>query len=114
MWTNPTHSYGNLVCRIMTVGTFCSKGSYAFLKKGGSYALVACNYASRRRSKRPTIGVKDKFLIYETDVTTQLVVAGLSNTRDTFHLYFKYNFLLNYSSDLQSDYTVVFVTIKSL
>ena len=40
------------------------------------------------------------------DVTIQLVVADLSkpattpSIRDTIHIYFKYNFLLNYSSDL--------------
>jgi hypothetical protein len=53
----------------------------------------------------------------QKDVTTQLMVTGLSITssiRGIIHLYFKYNFLLNYSSDLRSDYTVVFVTIKSL
>jgi hypothetical protein len=48
------------------------------------------------------------------DVTIQLVVATTLSIRDTIHLYFKYNFLLNYSSNLRSDYTVVFVTIKSL
>ena len=53
------------------------------------------------------------------DVTTKLVpdLSKSANTlsiRDTIHLYFKYNFFLNYSSDLRSDYTVVFVRIKSL
>ncbi len=58
--------------------------------------------------------------INKKDVTTQLVVASLSklattsSIRGIIHLYFKYIFLLNYSSDLRSDYTVVFVTIKSL
>ena len=45
------------------------------------------------------------------DVTTQLTTPSI---KGTIQLYFKYNFLLNYSSDLLSDYTVVFVKIKSL
>lgn len=47
--------------------------------------------------------------IFEMDMATQLVskLATTLSMINTIYLHLKYNFFLNYPSDLQSDYTVV-------